>query len=65
MDVDTPLTLPEGVKLLGILPDDRQLRGFDREGQSLWELAENNPAVQAARKIADTLLDLWRAGESA
>ena len=62
---DTPLALPEGVKLLGRLPEDKELREFDREGRSLWELAEHNPAVQAAGEIASTLLELWRAGESA
>ena len=47
--------LPAGIEYLGALPEDEQLRSFDREGRSLWELPSHNPSVRAAREIASKL----------
>ena len=47
--------LPEGVDLVGEIPEDDLLRSFDRQGRPLWELPPGNPAVQAARAIAAAL----------
>jgi CO dehydrogenase maturation factor len=44
--------LPEGMELLGIIPENRSIRRFNREGRSLWELPKKNAAVRAARDIA-------------
>lgn len=48
-------TLPAGIDYLGALPDDDELRRFDREGRPLWELPSDNPSVIAARGIVRNL----------
>ena len=47
--------LPAGISYLGALPEDEELRRFDRAGQPLWELPKSNPSVVAARGIAASL----------
>lgn len=47
--------LPEGAELAGTIPEDDQLRRFDREDRPLWELPPQNPAVGAVRGIAQAL----------
>jgi CO dehydrogenase maturation factor len=47
--------LPESVELLGLIPENRTLRQFDREGRPLWELPPGNRAVVAVRQIAQRL----------
>lgn len=44
--------LPEGVELLGAVPENPELRRFDREGRPLWELPAENAAVLAVAGIA-------------
>ena len=56
MDESFPAgSLPAGVRALGGLPEDDELRRYDREGRSLWTLPEANPARQAARELAAAL----------
>lgn len=47
--------LPEGVELVGSIPEDDALSRFDRQGRPLWDLPPENPAVEAARGIAAAL----------
>lgn len=49
------VTLPDGVALLGTVPEDEELRRFDREGRPLWGLPSDNAALQAVRAIAARL----------
>ncbi len=49
------LLLPEGVTWLGVVPEDDELRRFDQDGRSLWDLPADNPAVIAVREIAGAL----------
>jgi CO dehydrogenase maturation factor len=48
--------LPEGVPLLGVIPEDPTLRQFDVQGRSLWGLPADNPSFVAIQAIARTLL---------
>ena len=54
---DTPPTdpLPAGIAYLGALPEDDEVRRFDREGRPLWQLPADNPALCAAGAIARAL----------
>ena len=55
-DEDGPrVKLPQGVTLLGAIPEDPLLRRFDREGRSLWELPRDSPAFVAAREVGRAL----------
>lgn len=54
-EVVGPQVLPAGVEFLGSIPEDETLRDFDRRGRPLWELPEENPAVEASRRIARAL----------
>jgi CO dehydrogenase maturation factor len=47
--------LPDGVEFLGVIPENKELRQFDREGRPLWTLAPANRALVAARKIVPRL----------
>jgi CO dehydrogenase maturation factor len=47
--------LPAGTHLLGTIPEDDLLSRFDREGRPLWELPPDDPAVEAARRLAEAL----------
>ncbi|MFH1437678.1 MAG: AAA family ATPase [Pseudomonadota bacterium] len=47
--------LPEGIELLGSIPEDDMLRRFDAGGRSLWDLPRDNPAMRAAAEIAEKL----------
>ena len=49
------LQLPEGLRLLGRIPENEELRQFDREGRSLWQLPPENVALEAVRNIARSL----------
>ncbi len=49
------LPLPPGVTLLGRIPEDEELRRFDREGRPLWQLPSDNAAVAAVRAMAEKL----------
>jgi CO dehydrogenase maturation factor len=50
------LQLPEGVDLLGSIPENDVLRQFDREGRPLWQLPPENEALTAVRGIAKALV---------
>ena len=43
--------LPDGVEFLGGIPEDKELRQFDRVGRPLWTLSPGNRALVAVRKI--------------
>ncbi|MFP4474574.1 MAG: ArsA-related P-loop ATPase [Desulfatibacillaceae bacterium] len=47
--------LPEGVPIAGSIPEDEELKRHDRQGVSLWNLADDNPAVLAAEDIARSI----------
>ena len=49
------LEIPEGVALLGAIPENADLAGFDREGKALWMLPENNEALKSVHSIAAAL----------
>ncbi|MBI9076192.1 MAG: hypothetical protein JEZ02_12340 [Desulfatibacillum sp.] len=51
------LDLPPNVEFLGIIPEDSQVRSFDRQGRSLWDLPPENPALAAARSVAEKLIN--------
>ena len=46
---------PEDLEVVGVIPEDRILQQFDREGQALWELPPENLALIAVRNIAKAL----------
>ncbi len=50
--------LPTSLQVLGALPEDETLRQFDRDGRPLWELPADNPAVVAAKQIANELFSV-------
>ena len=47
--------IPEGVKLLGDIPEDEEVRSYDRQGKPLWMLPDDNAALKAVRKIASRI----------
>jgi len=47
--------LPEGIPLLGLIPENQELRDFDRAGRPLWQLSTKNEALLAVRKIAGVM----------
>jgi CO dehydrogenase maturation factor len=47
--------LPEGVSLLGSIPENRALQKLDQEGRPLWELPPRNEAMAAVRRIVRAL----------
>ncbi len=49
------LQLPEGIDMLGSIPENEVLRQFDREGRPLWELPPGNEALTAVRSIVKAL----------
>lgn len=49
-----------GVRYLGAVPEDADVRQFDRDGRSLWGLPESNPARRAVAEIAARLPGLQR-----
>ena len=49
------IEMPEHIQLVGTVPEDNELRTFDKGGRSLWELPESNPAMAAAGEIAERL----------
>jgi CO dehydrogenase maturation factor len=53
--------VPEGVAVLGVIPEDPCLRQFDQEGRPLWELPPDTPALCAVHAIA-TQLGIPKAG---
>jgi CO dehydrogenase maturation factor len=52
--------LPDGVKHLGALPEDETIREFDRRGQSLWQMPDDNPVVLEAARIARVLIPVGK-----
>lgn len=40
-----------GLEIFGSIPMDEEVEAYDSEGKSLLELPENNPALEAARKV--------------
>jgi hypothetical protein len=55
VSAEVKLQLPEGSTLLGSIPENEELRQFDREGRSLWQLPSENAALEAVRNIARSL----------
>jgi len=49
---DIKLTLPGKAELYGIVPEDEELKKYDREGVPLWELPADNAALMAVKEIA-------------
>ncbi len=56
---DTPPPNLADMQWLGTVPEDAELRHFDTEGRSLWELPPANPAFAAMRGIAKKLSQIW------
>lgn len=46
---------PSGVRVAGAVPEDEEVRAYDRRGQSLWTLPADNAALHAAREVASNL----------
>lgn len=55
VSVEVVLQLPEGVQMLGSIPENEVLRQFDREGRPLWQLPSENEAYAAVQRIAEVL----------
>jgi len=49
------LNIEKTIKILGALPEDEDLKIFDRKGKPLWDLPADNPALAALREIATGL----------
>lgn len=47
--------MPEGFNIAGIIPENDELKQFDRDGRSLWLLPENNEALASVRNIVKNL----------
>ncbi len=45
-----------GLEVFGIIPPDEAIERTDFEGDPLWELSEDSPALMAVRKICDEVL---------
>jgi CO dehydrogenase maturation factor len=54
VSADVAIDLPEGVELLGIIPENDELKQFDRDGRPLWDLPTDNEAMKAVRKIVQS-----------
>ena len=52
---EVKLSLPDGLRLLGRIPENEELRQFDREGRSLWQLPSDNAALEAVRHITRSI----------
>jgi CO dehydrogenase maturation factor len=52
LSTEDDLSLPEGIELVGVIPEDKTVRQFDREGRSLWELPADDVALLAVKRIA-------------
>lgn len=50
---DGAIELPDAMTLAASIPDDSELRDFDRRGRSLWDLPKENAAVRAALPLVD------------
>ena len=48
--------VPRGLDLLGVVPEDPELREFDALGRSLLSLPADSPALAAVRKLATGLV---------
>ncbi len=46
------IVIPDGLEYLGSVPEDEELKEFDRGGKPLWELSSENKALLAVRNIA-------------
>lgn len=47
---------PQGIELIGSIPEDDMLRRFDADGRSLWDLPRDNPSFLAAVGMVKKLL---------
>ena len=47
---ELPGPVPDGLAFWGRVPDDPEVGRFDREGRSLLDLPEGNPALEAVRR---------------
>jgi CO dehydrogenase maturation factor len=47
--------LPGKAKLYGVIPENEELKKFDREGTPLWKLPSDNDSMNAVRLIAKNL----------
>ncbi len=48
--------IQNGFNILGIIPEDEELKEFDRQGKPLWGLPEDNKALDAVREIAKWII---------
>ncbi|MHB9004847.1 MAG: nucleotide-binding protein, partial [Coriobacteriia bacterium] len=47
--------LPDHVRVLGTVPEDANVRSFDQQGRSLWDLPDDTPAMTACRQLVAAL----------
>lgn len=55
-----PAGLPAGARFLGAVPEDAQVRDFDRRGLPLWKLPHTNESLQAVKQIYSAFEDRRR-----
>lgn len=55
VSAEVSVQLPDGMELLGSVPENETLRQFDREGRPLWQLPPENEALTAVRNMARAL----------
>jgi CO dehydrogenase maturation factor len=48
--------MPGGVEILGCIPEDEELKNYDRQGKPLWLLPDDNEALKAVRQIGKRIL---------
>lgn len=48
--------IPGDIQMLGFIPEDEELKAFDRQGKPLWQLPENNGALGAVRGLSEKLM---------
>lgn len=53
---DVKLDIPDDIEMLGFIPEDEELKAFDRQGMPLWQLPEDNGALGAVRRLSETLM---------
>lgn len=56
MSNEDSISLPKGIELLGMIPEDESVRQFDREGRSLWDLPPGDVAFFAVKMIAQKVV---------
>ncbi len=45
-----------GLEVIGLIPEDKELREFDLKGKPTIELTSNNPVIQAAYEVFDKIV---------